>query len=257
MEPRVGPVVRCLPDLATANDRLARHLARAARASVRARGTFRWVLSGGRTPVGLYERLAERYRTRFPWSRTEVFFADERCVAPDDPRSNFGEISRALLAKVPLPPERVHRMEGERRPPGRAAEAYGRLLRGGRRGRGPRPADPIFDLALLGVGPDGHTSSLFPRSRALGATGADVVAVPRAPVPPFVPRLTLTLAALDRSREVCFLVSGPDKVPAVRGTFRAYPSGSRDWPASLVRPLGPITWYVDAPLREAARLPGT
>ncbi len=234
-------------DLAAATSAVARHLRTQALESVRTRGRFSWVLSGGHTPERLYRLLAGRYRDRFPWRETEVFFGDERCVPPRDPESNYAMARTTLLARVPIPRGSVHRLRGELRPPSRAATEYARLL-------GPLPPPKVpdaarFDVVLLGIGPDGHTASLFPHAPALCERERTVVAVRRSGQPPFVPRLTMTLRALQSSRQVLFLVSGRDKAAAMRGTFRAPAEGSTRWPASLVRPMGTVRWFVD---REAA-----
>jgi 6-phosphogluconolactonase len=235
--------VRVYPSVASETVAAARHIAERARESVRARGSFSFVLAGGRTPQGLYRLLARRYRTTFPWSATEVFFGDERCVPPNDPESNYALAAEAVLSHVPIPPRHVHRLRGELRPPSDAAAEYARRI-----GRLPPPADPArvrFDLVLLGVGPDGHTASLFPGDRALRERRRTVVAVRRSGQPPYVPRLTLTFPALASSREVCFLVSGPEKAAAVASIFRSFPEGDARVPASLVRTAGTAVWFLD------------
>ena len=211
------------------------------------RGHFAWVLSGGRTPVELYRLLGTRYRRTFPWAFTEVFFADERCVGPRHPDSNFGSVWATLLSRVPIARPRIHRLRGELHPPSEAARQYARLL-------GPIPpassrAPPRFDLVLLGIGADGHTASLFPGDPAVDDRRHTVRAVRRAGQPPFVPRLTLTLPALSSGREVWFLVAGSDKAEVVRGVLRSGPKGTDRYPASRVRPPGPTRWFLD---REAA-----
>jgi len=235
--------VRIYPNLATETAALARHVAERARESVRARGVFSIVLSGGQTPQGLYRLLARRYRERFPWHATEVFFGDERCVSPRNPESNYAMARKALLSHVPVDPRRVHRLPGEVRPPSVAAARYARLI-------GPLPARSDaararFDLVLLGLGPDGHTASLFPGTPALREQRRTVVAVRRSGQSPYVPRLTLTPRALNSSREVCFLVAGKEKAAPVAAVFHAPPEGDRQFPASLVRAMGATFWFLD------------
>ncbi len=234
--------VRIFPDLGAASGALARHLRESARASARERGRFSLVLSGGRTPVDLFHRLGRSGPRSWPWRDVEVFFADERCVPARSADSNFGSAWNAFLSRVPIPRRRVHRMRGELAPPSEAARRYGRLL-----GAMPRPGtgEPRFDAVLLGIGPDGHTASLFPDSPAVREPRAAVVPVVRSPVPPFVPRLTLTPAALSSAREVCFLVAGNDKAGALDRTFRASSRGDPRSPASCIRPDGPTTWFLD------------
>ncbi|MCI4327747.1 MAG: 6-phosphogluconolactonase [Thermoplasmata archaeon] len=236
--------VRVFPDLPAASAGLASHLVEAASAAVRDHGSFAVVLSGGSTPQGLYRLLATDHRGAVPWARTDVFFGDERCVGPRDPRSNYGSARDALLSKVPLPKNRVRRLRGELHPPSEAARRYEREI-------GPLGApdgSPFrFDLVLLGIGPDGHTASLFPGDPALTEVRRSVVSVPRPGREPKVPRLTMTLPALAASREVVFLVGGADKAPALAKIFGSGPRGTRSVPASLVRSAGTTTWYLDGP----------
>lgn len=248
MELELGQDLRVYPDLATETAAAARHLVERARQSVRSRGTFSWVLSGGNTPRGLYRLLAGRYRKSFPWTATEVYFGDERCVPPRHPDSNYAMARDSLLDHVPIPRRRIHRLRGELRPPSRAAALYARSI-----GPPASTTDPTrarFDFVLLGVGPDGHTASLFPGGRALKERRRRVVAVRHPGQAPYLPRLTLTLPALDSSREVCFLVSGEQKAAAVAAIFGSLPKGDGRYPASLVRPAGDIVWFLD---RAAAR----
>lgn len=244
---RVDRQVQVYPDLTAASRALADEVVRCAAESVRERGRFRWVISGGRTPLALFQLLAGSPGRRMPWGATEVFFADERCVGPRDPDSNFGAAWAGFLSRVPIRRRQVHRMRGELRPPSRAASEYAREIAGGRTPKD--AAAPRFDLVLLGIGPDGHTASLFPNSPALRELRRSVVSVRRSGQPPFVPRLTMTLPALRSSREVIFLVAGPDKAKAMRAIFNASDAGSFEWPASRVRPMGTVQWFVD---RDAA-----
>jgi 6-phosphogluconolactonase len=245
--------VLVFPGLAAASRAAADEVTRLATAAVAERGRFLLVISGGRTPLPLFHVLAGPRGRALPWGRTEVFFADERCVPPDHPDSNFGAAWAALLSKVPIARSRVHRMRGELRPPARGATDYARLL-----GPLPHPRSPEadrFDLVLLGIGPDGHTASLFPGSPAVRDRRRTVVAVLRAGRPPFVPRLTMTLGTLSSSREVLFLVSGRDKAPALRAILLSSARGNMRWPASQVRPTGLVRWFVDRP--AAVALPTT
>lgn len=181
------------------------------------------VLTGGSTPADAYGRTAASHLG--DWRRTRVWFGDERCVAPDDERSNFGMAASTLLDRLD-PPADVRRMEGERGPHG-AAEAYERELRGV---FGDDP--PAFDLLLLGLGPDGHCASLFPGAGSLDVTDRWVVGVEEAGLEPYVPRVSLTLPALTAARAVVFLVTGEGKAEAVRRAFVEDPGPGT--PASLV-----------------------
>lgn len=232
------------PDLGAASDALARRVVANGLAAFEERRSFSLVLSGGRTPMGLYRRLAGPLGRSLPWRVTDVYFADERCVPPAHPDSNFGVARSLLLSRVPASGRRVHRLRGEIRPPSREAARYSRLI-------GPVGRDgPRFDMVLLGIGPDGHTASLFPGSPATLERRRPAVAVRRSGQPPYVPRLTLTPPALSSARDVCFLVTGSDKAEALRAIFRARAPGDPMHPASLVRPPSPAVWFLD---RAAAR----
>jgi 6-phosphogluconolactonase len=250
VDPALSPRLRIYPDLPAASRALARHVATIAEKAVADHGRFRLVISGGATPIPLFRRLAGRPGRKVPWKSTEVYFADERCVPSGSPESNYGVARSLLLKAVPLRPGSIHRVVTEGRSPARAAAEYDRTLR--ELARAVRPS-PSFDLVLLGMGPDGHTASLFPRAPALRADRRRAVAVPRPGQPPRVPRVTMTIPALADSGEVCFLVAGGDKASAVRSVL-----GPRDGvqlPAARVASRGPISWFVDR--AAAARLSGS
>ena len=178
-------------------DLLARAAADVVAKTIAGRDTTRLGLAGGSTPRGCYEQLA---RLELPWGRVTVFFGDERCVGPFDPESNYELARTALLQHVA--PASVHRMPAELGPEVAAARYE------------PLVAAAPLDLVLLGIGPDGHTASLFPANAALQAA-TYVAPVFGAPKPP-PQRVTLTLRALREARRVIVLVSGRDKADAVR-----------------------------------------
>lgn len=200
------------------------------RTAVKERGRCAIALSGGTTPRAVYAELARRPDDA-PWSHVDVFFGDERCVPPDDPASNFRMADASLLQHVPIPRERIHRMEGERPDPEGAASDYERSL------------PERLDILLLGVGPDGHTASLFPGAPALDERTRRVLAV-ESPVPP-VHRLTITPPVIAAARRTAVLVTGAEKAPVVarvlEGRFDPHAL-----PAQLA--LG-AAWFVD---RDAA-----
>jgi 6-phosphogluconolactonase len=173
------------------------------------------LLSGGRTPEGFYRRLAA---VDYPWDQVEFFFGDERCVPPDDDRCNARMADEALLSKVPA---KSYPIDGERCD----AEGYERALRR-RFGNALR-----FDLAIYGLGQDGHTGSLFPKRPEVEVTDRWVVRVPEAGLEPFVPRVSLTVPALSAAKLGMFLVAGHDK----RDPLRRLLAGE-DIPASRVAP---------------------
>jgi 6-phosphogluconolactonase len=195
------------------------------------------VLTGGSTPKAAYNRAAE---LGADWSRAEIWFNDERCVPPDHEHSNFRMANESLLSKIE--PRSVHRMQGERGPHDGADDYEGELS--AVFGDGVVPA---FDLILLGVGPDAHCASLFPNNPELGIKDRNVAGVEQPGMAPLVPRITLTLPALNAGLHVVFLVSGEDKAEAVARAFRGRPGPAA--PASLLEPRGEYVLLCD---REAA-----
>jgi 6-phosphogluconolactonase len=209
--------------------------------AVRATGRGSLVLSGGNTPRALYAQWASGFAREVPWAGVHVFWGDERFVPPGDPRSNFKLAKETLLDLVPCPAANIHPMSTMAATPESAAASYETTLReyfaDGR---------TRFDVVLLGLGPDGHTASLFPKSPALDEQVRWVVPV-SAPVDP-PSRLTLTLPALNRAAHVFFLVTGSEKAAVLERVL----DGSldrRQYPAAGVRPDGELVWWVD---REAA-----
>jgi len=174
------------------------------------------VLTGGKTPEQAYKEAANRAPD---WSNVDVWWGDERCVPPDDEKSNYGMAKRTLLDRLDLAPRGVHRIRGELGKEDAAAD-YEREL-----------GDTQLDLLLLGVGPDGHVASLFPNAPTLRRRKRVLPA--EAGLEPFVDRVTLSLATLCSAREIVFLLSGESKADAAARAFAADPSP--DTPASLVR----------------------
>jgi 6-phosphogluconolactonase len=205
-------------------------------AALAARGEALLLLTGGRTPLPIYRRLAEEpWRVRIDWPRVAVFFGDERAVPPDHAGSNYRGAQEALLARVPIAPANVHRIEGERGA-AQAAERYEAVLR---ERLGGRP----FDLALQGVGADGHVASLFPGSPALLESERLVVATEGPP--PFTERITLTLPALCSSRHLVLVAAGAAKAAAVARALA--PRAAPPVPAARVHPIqGSALWLIDA-----------
>jgi 6-phosphogluconolactonase len=205
----------------------ARQVAAVAHRAVTARGRCTLVLAGGGTPRRTYELLAvPPLAGRMPWQQTHIFFSDERCVAPDHRDSNYRMALHALLAHVPIPSDQVHRMQGEG-PADAAAQAYEDELRSVF-----APEAVQFDLVLLGLGPDGHTASLFPGTLACDGIEKLVTAVAAPALEPRVPRITLTLPALNTAQEVLFLVAGKEKAEIIERVI----AGDMSLPAARVRP---------------------
>jgi len=200
-------------------------------------------LTGGSTARRMYERLATM---AVDWSGCTLWFGDERCVPPEDERSNFGMVRDALLDRLPGSAPDMRRIVGERGPDAGAAD-YERRLQDDF-----GQAMPRFDLLLLGLGSDGHCASIFPGDRALEERERLAVGVPRSGLPPWVSRVTLTLPVLNAARQVIFLVTGADKAEAAARAFAGRPD--RRTPASLVAPVaGTLTVLIDRAAAE--RLP--
>jgi len=234
----VTPEIVVVPAAAALAEEAARRFAARAEAAVAAWGRFSVALSGGTTPGALYRRLAAGpYRVRLPWAQVHLFWADERCVPPDAPDSNYRLVAETLLAGAPLPPENIHRMRGEWEPE-RAARDYEQTLRA-YFGNAPR-----FDLVLLGLGKDGHTASLFPGTETLAETARWVVPASAEYEDRPAWRITLTLPALNAARHIIFLVSGAEKAAIVRTVLTEPEAGL---PAQRVQPAdGEVVWLLDA-----------
>jgi 6-phosphogluconolactonase len=197
-------------------------------AAIDERGDCSLALCGGHTPEPVLQALAER---TIHWARVAVYFGDERAVPPAHPDSNFGMARRTLLDHVPVQSDRVHRMAADRPDIAVAAEDYARLL------------PSRLDILLLGLGPDGHTASLFPGSPALLETRRTVVAVPPPPPPiePQVRRMTITPPVVDAARNVVVLVTGAGKAALLARVLDGPPDPAA-LPAQIAR-RG--TWIVD------------
>ncbi len=232
--------LRVFTDLDALSAAAAAAVAQTVRKAVDTAGRCALVLSGGSTPRTLYELLASEWRDRIPWGALHVFWGDERYVPHTDPRSNYRMAKEALLDRVPCEPDHLHPMPTNYEAPEAAARAYEATLRD-YFGKGP----PRFDLVLLGLGEEGHTASLFPRSPALAEHTRWTVAV-TAPADPPV-RLTLTVPALTHAAAIYFLVVGSKKAHALSQVLS--PTADPNlYPAAAIRPdAGTITWWVDQP----------
>ena len=219
----------------------AEEVVRAATEACAERGRFTLVLAGGSTPRSLYNLLATNARSSLPWDKTFFFWGDERHVPPSDPESNYRMANEAMLSKIPVLPGNVFRIPAENPDAVAAAAAYEQTLR---KFFGPGPGEwPHFDLILLGMGPDGHTASLFPETPGLQDRSRLVVAnwVEKLKTS----RITLTLPVLNAARCVAFLVSGSEKATVLREVVEGIAPGE-NYPAKLVRPTdGKLIWFVD------------
>lgn len=231
-----------LPTSTAVAEAAADRVVRVARNAIRRRGRFCVALSGGATPRATCDLLALAPRIHaVDWSRVEFFWGDERAVPPDHPDSNFGAAKAQLLDHLPgIRPDAIHRMTADNRDLDAAAQRYEHEIARvfGVAPGAPRP--PAFDLIWLGMGADGHTASLFPGSTALGERRRWVVATWAPALAAW--RMTLTQPLINAARSVLFVVTGPDKAPAMR----SIESGSRELPAARIRARSTL-FLVDAP----------
>ncbi|MCU0491260.1 MAG: 6-phosphogluconolactonase [Chloroflexaceae bacterium] len=240
------PDIRIFPDAAALQAAAAERIASLAASCQAEGGAMSLVLAGGNTPRGLYQLLAqEPWRSQIDWSRMHLVWGDERYVPHNHPDSNYLLAKEALLNHVQVPSSHIYPMPTHAADPARAAQQYETAvhavlaLRGG-----------MFDLVLLGMGPDGHTASLFPHHPALHPpVDSLVLAVDNAPKPP-PQRLTLTATALNRARLVLVLATGADKNATLRAVVQG-PYQPEVYPVQLVRPpQGHLAWMLDAAAGE-------
>jgi 6-phosphogluconolactonase len=219
----------------------AEEVVRTANEAVAKRGRFSIALSGGSTPKNLYNLLATNARTALPWDRMFFFWGDERHVPPNDPDSNYRMADEIMLSKIPVAAGNVFRIKAENADAAAVAEAYEQTLR---KFFALEPGQfPRFDLILLGMGPDGHTASLFPGTAALQERSRLVVAnwVEKMKTH----RITLTLPVLNAAHCVAFLVSGTDKATVLRAVLEENVPAEQ-YPSRLVRPSdGKLIWLID------------
>jgi 6-phosphogluconolactonase len=234
-----APDIRIFDDPGALFRGAADEFASQATAAVQSRGNFTVALSGGSTPKSLYGLLATN--TSLPWTKILFFFGDERQVPPDHAESNYRMVREALLSKIPVPAENVFRVPAENPDARQAAEAYEQTLR---KFFSPPPGEfPRFDMVLLGLGPDGHTASLFPGIPALKEKSRWVVSDWVEKFKTY--RITLTLPVLNNAAVVMFLVSGQDKASMLKEVLQGNQPGEL-FPAKLIRPSnGELIWMVD------------
>jgi 6-phosphogluconolactonase len=197
-------------------------------------------LTGGSSPKQLYQLLAtDPYRGRIPWARVHWFIGDERFVPANDPLNNMGMARQIFLDRL-APATNIHPIPTDSADPGKSARRYERELQSFYGANELDPVRPLFDVVLMGVGPDGHTASLFPDDPALQETRRWVVGVPKAHVEPFVPRVTLTLPALASCHEMLFEVAGSDKRTIVTRLL-----AGENLPANRARSAGETVLLLD------------
>jgi 6-phosphogluconolactonase len=241
------------PDEAALARRAAQYFAEMASEAVAAHGRARIAISGGSTPKAAFALLADRgqpWNSAMPWDKLELYWVDERCVPPDHPDSNYRMTREAMLDRVPLPARQVHRMEGELDPEVAAAR-YEAELRNSFRLEGAET--PRFDLVELGLGPDGHTASLFPHTAALNETSRLVTSNNVQNKDAW--RITLTWPVINHASSVFFLIGGQEKAAILKEVLTG-PYDPERLPSQLIRPSsGILTLLLDK--AAAALLPAT
>ncbi len=227
--------IEVLPDLETLSQRALEITVEQMEVAIAARGRFNLVLAGGNTPKSLYEKLAQ---VSLPWEQFEIFWGDERYVPPDHPESNEGMARQAWLNQVKIPPGQIHPMPTQFPEPAQAAASYEHTLQDYFQTIG--LAHPQFDLVLLGMGPDGHTASLFPKTAALSVKDRLVTVGQKDDQP----RLTLTAKAINQARCVLFLVAGSNKQQALTQVLTGA-GEPQIYPARLIHPQETLIWLLD------------
>jgi 6-phosphogluconolactonase len=240
------PQIRIFASAEHVSRAAAEHFCQVGSQAIRDRGRFTVALSGGSTPRGLHEELVRNFSTQLSWKDVFFFWSDERHVPPTDSDSNYRMADETLLSKLPIPADHIFRVPAELPDAGEAAQAYEQTMQTFFRS-GPG-SFPRFDLILLGMGPDGHTASLFPGTTALEEKQHWVVANWVEKFSTF--RITFSYPLLNQAANVMFLVCGADKATMVG---RALKDPTANLPCQGVRPVdGELAWFLDQ--AAAARL---
>jgi 6-phosphogluconolactonase len=237
------PEIIILPNAAAIARRAAEEFVSIAAQAVKEKGACNVALAGGSTPKALYSLLVDdpEFRARVPWDKLQLFFGDERHVPPDHTDSNFRMATEAMIAKSPLRPEQVTRIQGELADTEMAAREYEQALR--RHFRLSAGEYPRFDLVLLGMGEEGHTLSLFPGTKALHPEGRLVVRNWIGKL--YAERITLTAATINQAACILFMVTRADKAPALKAVLEG-PYEPEQLPAQLIQPRdGKLLWLLD------------
>ena len=225
---------RILPDAGQLITAATEHFVATARNAIAKRGVFYVALAGGSTPKGLYEKLAtEPYAQQIDWARVHLFFGDERCVPADHDDSNYKMARLAMLDKLPIPADNIHRMPTETGDAAEVAIAYAKTLQAVMHGA-------AFDLVLLGLGPDGHIASLFPETPALAVTDTLTTYLYVEKFDSW--RVTLTYPVINAARQVIVFIAGAGKADIVRDITTEAVSGL---PVQQLAPQGEYYWFMD------------
>jgi len=236
----IEPEIHFYENLDSASKALAEKLQKAIQEITKEKDRFTLALAGGNTPKHLYNLLVKHYSSQLPWSLIHLFWGDERYVLKDHPESNYNMAFNTIIAKAPIPPQNVHRIPTEIKPPEKAAEAYEIQLRE----FFSTTASYTFDLILLGMGEDGHTASLFPKSPVLQENKKWVTAVSAPPLILPNTRITLTLPIINKAKSIFFLVAGSKKIRIVKSILNDYKKAAKHYPAAMVQPKHRLIWFI-------------
>ena len=237
-------VISCT-DISDLTIRLASDIAGSANVRINESGVFSLVLSGGSTPRALYRVLAEPpFLDDMPWENVHIFWGDERCVPPDHRHSNYSMAFDAMICRLPLPEDNIHRMRGEGNPDEAAREYELDIREFFMNERGLSDEIPSFDYILLGIGEDGHTASLFPGGISLDETRRLVVPVEAPSYMPVSQRLTMTLPIICAAKRVAFMVSGEGKREILNAILHDVNARER-YPSARVTAAEEVIWYTD------------
>ena len=214
---------------------------------------FSVVLTGGSTPAPFYRLLASAY-SHLPWTQVHFFWCDERYVSPRDRASNYKMAHETLLSNLELKTDQIHRIPTELPQPAEAATAYEKEVFGYFTRINTNCLPPgnsqsdwsqlVFNLTLLGMGPDGHIASLFPHSPALETTDKLITYLDKAPLTPQVPRITMTLPLLNNSERIVFLISGKEKMDLLRKIEKKTTQAKELYPVCRVRARKELVWFI-------------
>jgi len=234
-------MIRILKSLEQVSATAAEEIIQYAASAVEKRGVFRIALSGGSTPKTLFTKLAsdQDLKKQMPWRSTHFFWSDERTVPPDHPDSNYRMAREAMFKHVDVSESQIHRIHGEVEDPNRAAKEYEKEIR---QHFNVVSDVPQFDLILLGMGPDGHTASLFPGTEALNEQRRLVVSNWVSKFNTY--RITFTVPLINHAASVMFMVCGEDKAATLKAVLEG-PYDPEVYPSQLIKPDGDLIWFID------------
>jgi 6-phosphogluconolactonase len=235
-------MIRILKNLDQVSTASAETIIQVAIDAIEKRSIFRIALSGGSTPKTLFTKLASDpdFKKQMPWKSTHFFWSDERTVPPDHPESNFRMAREAMFKHVDVPQSQIHRIHAEMEDPNAAAQEYENEIR--QHFNVNAPQFPKFDLILLGMGPDGHTASLFPATEALQEKKRLVVSNWVSKFNTY--RITFTVPLINAACTVMFLVGGEDKAATLKAVLEG-PDDPHVFPSQFIKPDGDLIWFVD------------